>query len=212
MNTRTLHLLLTLTFWLVLTLVLLSALFALALPLLDEQLLTSWQVQLAETTKTEVILAGSETGLLLQTTQGELLLETSAFSLALSRALTILLAGGMVSAIIYFLRQLVADVSSGRPFSRRSASALQKTGYLLVTLPVVLFLEVFLRFYLFIPAASHNSEFNFTHIRLLSGSGNDVLIYPGFNITLLLAGCFVLVMARAFYVGAELQTDNDEII
>ncbi|MBV2130488.1 DUF2975 domain-containing protein [Arsukibacterium indicum] len=212
MRAKPLHLLLTLALWLVLTLVLLSAVFALALPLLDEQLLTSWQVQQAETSRASINLTGSETNLRLQIAKGELLLETSAFSLALSRALTILLLGGMVGAIIYFLRQLVADVTCGRPFSRRSASALQKAGYLLVTLPVVLYLEVFARFYLFIPGASQNSEFNFSHIRLLTGNGNDLLIYPGFNAGLLLAGCFVLVMANAFNIGAELQTDSDEII
>jgi hypothetical protein len=212
MSAKPLHLLLTLALWLVVAITTLTALVALALPLLDEQLLTSWQVQLTATTAAEVVLAGSQAGLMLQVEQGELLLTTSGFSLALSRALTILLLGSMVSAIIYFLRQLVANVSSGRPFSRQSAQALQNAGYLLVALPVVLAVEVFARFYLFIPDARSNSEFGFSHIRLLTGTDSDLLIYPDFNAGLLLAGCFVLVMARAFNIGAELQTDSDEII
>lgn len=212
MSAKPLHLMLTLALWLVVAITMLSALVALSLPLLDEPLLTSWQVQLATTTEAKVLLNNGQSALLLQPEQGTLLLETRAYSLALSRALTILLIGSMVAATIFYLKRLVTAITAGRPFSQHSSHALQKAGYLLVALPVMLFLEQIVRFYLFVPDASDNSEFGFISLRLLSGSGTDLLIYPAFNIGLFAVGCFVLVIARAFIIGNELQTDSDEII
>lgn len=190
----------------------LAIVFAIALPLLNEPLLTTWSVSIDSDQPLALANAMPNTAWTIEQNQGTLSVDTTAIGLGLSRALYILVLWGIIVAIIWYLRRVVDDVRHERPFNVRSSQYLKRAGYLLVALPLWLFIEEFVRFYIFVPNAMDISEYKFTHIQLLTESKAEVAIYPDFNIGILIAGLFVLVIAKAFEIGMELQRDSDEII
>lgn len=212
MTARSLYFLLTLSLVISALIAVLTMVIAIALPILNEPLLTTWQVSYDPELYNSVIDPAPITAWSLEPSQGVLSVGTTAWELGVSRALNILVVWGIVVTIICNLRRVVGDVRSERPFNLNSAQYLKRAGYLLIALPIWLFLEVFIRFYVFMPDATDVAEFRFTHIRLLTEGSAGMNIYPDFNVGLLIAGVFVLVIARAFEIGIELQRDSDEII
>ncbi|MHC9511975.1 DUF2975 domain-containing protein [Kangiella sp. M94] len=212
MTARSLYLLLTIALIISMAIAIGATVVAVALPILNESLLTTWSVYI-DVTPTQVFsYPASNTTWTIEPSQGVLSVGTTAWELGVSRALNILVLWGVIVTIICYLRRVVGDVRSERPFNLNSAQYLKKAGYLLIALPIWLFLEVFIRFYVFMPDATDVAEFRFTHIQVLTEGDAGMSIYPDFNVGLLIAGVFVLVIARAFEIGIELQRDSDEII
>ncbi len=213
MTARSLYLLLTIALIISMAIAIGATVIAIALPILDEMLLTTWTVAI-DVAPSQVITHYTPPGTswTIEPSQGVLSVGTTAWGLGVSRALNILVVWGIVVAIICYLRRVVGDVRSERPFNMNSAQYLKRAGYLLIGLPIWLFLEVFIRFYVFMPNATDVSEFRFTHIQLLTEGDAGISIYPDFNVGLLIAGLFIVVIARAFEIGIELQRDSDEII
>lgn len=212
MTARSLYFLLTTSLVISALIAVLTMVIAIALPILNEPLLTTWQVSFDSDLNNSVIDPTLNAIWTLEPSQGVLSVGTTAWELGVGRALNILVVWGIVVAIICYLRRVVGDVRSERPFNMSSTQYLKRAGYLLIALPIWLFLEVFIRFYLFMPNATDVSEFRFTHIRLLTEADTTMSIYPDFNVGVLIAGLFILVIARAFEIGLELQRDSDEII
>ncbi len=198
MTARSLHFLLTFSLVIAILVTAFTMVFAIALPIVNEPLVTTWPVSIDAAQIETGLYTAPNTPWTIEQTQGVLSVETTALSLGLSRALNILLVWGMVIAIIWYLRQVVGDVQNERPFGQSSAQHLKKAGYLLIALSVWLSFEVFIRFYLFMPNALDVSDYKFTHIRLLTESDAGVSIYPDFQIGFLVAGLFILVIANAF--------------
>ncbi|PWK43591.1 DUF2975 domain-containing protein [Pleionea mediterranea] len=211
MSARVLLLFLTLSVVLTVAVTMISAVAAIALPLLNESLLTSWSVVSGQGSEAVMVAEASQSSSV-ELTEGVLTVSTTTITFGFIRAMNILLVGGVVTAIIWSLRQVVSDIQSGRPFNSSSIRYLRRTGYLLALLPAWLFMEVFIRFYMFSPSAVSKADFYMTHIKFLTEDGAQYFIYPDFDMGYLVAGMFVLVIAQAFKVGHDLQLDSDEII
>lgn len=212
MTARSLYLLLTIALIISMAIAIGATVIAIALPILEEMLLTTWTVAIDVAPSQVITQSTSGTSWTIEPSQGVLSVGTTAWELGVSRALNILVVWGIVVAIICYLRRVVGDVRSERPFNMNSAQCMKRAGYLLIGLPIWLFLEVLIRFYVFMPNATDVSEFRFTHIQLLTEADAGISIYPDFNFGLLIAGLFIVVIARAFEIGIELQRDSDEII
>lgn len=208
MTAKPLYQLITLALALTVLITLGTSVFALVMPLLDEQLLTTWQVTFDDTSVSTI---ASEHGWLLASDQGQLSIETSSFGFALSRAVTILLIGGLIIHTLCWLREFIGTLSEGRPFQQNTPSLLKRLGVTMLVIAAVLYLEVFARFYLFIPNATDIAEFFFVYIKAATPEG-VFFIYPNVQWGLIVGGLFVLAIAQAFSLGVTIQTENDEFI
>ncbi|PTB84713.1 hypothetical protein C9928_00745 [Pseudidiomarina aestuarii] len=208
MTAKPLYQLVTLALALTVLITLGTSIFALVMPLLDEQLLTTWQVVFDESSVTTVV---SEQGWALASNQGQLSIETNSFGFALSRAVTILLIGGLIIHTLCWLREFIGTLSTGRPFQQNTPTLLKRVGVTLLVISAVLYLEVFARFYLFIPNATDIAEFAFIYLKVSTSEG-VFFIYPNVQWGLIVGGLFVLAIAQAFSLGVTIQTENDEFI
>lgn len=187
------------------------AIVAIALPIFDEHLLTTWQVTFAnaETSYHEVLPAG-EWGL--EGNQGTLYIQTEGFGFAASRALTILLIGGLIGYALCGLRLFVSDLLTDRPFKVSTPKLLKQVAISLIALAALLYIEVIARFYLFMPDALNIADFYITHIKVSPANSESFYIFSSFYWGLVIAGLFLLAISKAFTLGLSLQTENDEII
>lgn len=187
------------------------ALVAIALPAFDEHLLTTWQIELANSGASyHDILPAGKWGI--ERNQGTLYIQTSGFGFAISRALTILLIGGLISYSLFGLRQFVSDLRTDRPFKASTPKLLKKVGTSFIALAVLFYIEVIARFYLFMPNATDIADFYVTHIKVSPPDTPVFSILPSFYWGLVIAGLFLLAISKAFALGLSLQTENDEII
>lgn len=187
------------------------AIVAIALPFFGEHLLTTWQIQLSNTGESFYdVLPAQEWGV--EHDQGTLYIQTSGFGFAISRALTILLIGGLISYALCGLRQFMNDLQTERPFKITTPTLLKKMATSFIALAVLLYVEVIIRFYLFMPDAFEIASFYVTHIKVSPAHGESFYIFGAFYWGLLAAGLFLLAISRAFTLGLSLQTENDEII
>ncbi|SNY44898.1 Protein of unknown function [Arsukibacterium tuosuense] len=211
MTANTLYRLTHLSLAITLILTLITAIIALALPFFDEHLLSQWQIELANSAgPNEAELTANEWWIVKN--QGMLTMQTSGVGLAISRAVTILLVGGLISYALYGLRGFFAGLRSERPFQASTPALLKKVGYSFIALAIVLYLEVPARFYLFIPDAADIADYYGTHIKVSPPAAEAFFIIPTLHWGLIVAGIFLLAIARAFALGLSLQTENDEII
>lgn len=208
MTAKPLYQLVTLALALTVLITLGTSIFALVMPFLDEQLLTTWQIVFDESSATKVV---SEQGWALASNQGQLSIETNSFGFALSRAVTILLIGGLIIHTLCWLREFIGTLSAGRPFQQNTPALLKRVGVTLLAISAVLYLEVFARFYLFMPNATDIAEFFFVYIKTSTPEG-VFFIYPNVQWGLIVGGLFVLTIAQAFSLGVTIQTENDEFI
>lgn len=211
MTARGLYSFLTLGLVVSIAITLVAALIAIILPLVDEPLLTTWPIEFLPN-DTQPLQLEDNTLWNLELNQGLLSIETSGLLLGFYRALEILIGWGMVVTLICYLRTVTGGVSSGRPFTTDTSGSLKRAGLVMVGLSIWLYVSTFIRFYLFVPDAIQLSEFKWTHINFAEESGVQFSMVPDLNIGLIVAGCFVLVLAKAFEIGLELQRDSDEII
>ncbi|MDV6316693.1 DUF2975 domain-containing protein [Idiomarina sp. HP20-50] len=188
-----------------------TSVFALLLPYFDEHLLTTWQIELSHSAQSfNAVLKAGEWGI--EKNQGVLFIQTSGFGYAISRAITILLIGGLVTYALYSFRTFAGDLQSERPFQASTPDLLKKMGLSLIALAALLYIEVVTRFYLFIPNATDIADFYVTHIKVSPPDTETFFIFPGVEWGLIIAGVFLLAIAKAFALGLSLQTENDEII
>lgn len=185
--------------------------FALALPYFGEHLLTTWQIEFEHSTEAfNVVLNANEWHI--AKSQGVLFIQTAGFGFAMSRAVTILLIGSIVVYALYHLNEFVGDLRSDRPFRASTPDLLKKVGLSLIVLAILLYIEVLIRFYLFIPNATDIAEYYVTHIKVSLPNTETFVIFPDVQWGLVVAGIFLLTIARAFTIGLSLQTENDEIV
>lgn len=211
MTARGLYSFLTLSLVVSIAITVVAALIAIVLPLVDEPLLTTWPIEFVANDTQPLQLDGSADWKT-ELNQGLLSIETTGLFLGLYRALEILIGWGMIVTLICYLRTVTGGVSSGKPFTTDTSGSLKRAGLVMIGLSIWLYMSTFIRFSLFVPDAMQLSEFKWTHINFAAESGMQFSIVPDLNIGLIVAGCFVLVLAKAFEIGLELQRDSDEII
>lgn len=184
---------------------------SLALPFFDEHLLTTWQIELEKSREPyKAVLTAGEWGV--EKNQGVLFIQTSGFGYAISRAITILLIGSVVSYTLYGLREFIDGLRSNRPFQSSTPALLKKLGFSLIALAALFYIEVITRFYLFMPNATDIADFYVTHIKVSPPDTPVFFIFPSFYWGLVIAGLFLLAISKVFTLGLSLQTENDEII
>lgn len=187
------------------------ALIAVALPFFGEHMLTTWPIEFANSGASyHDVLPAGKWGI--ESNQGTLYIQTSGFGFAISRALTILLIGGLISYALCGLRQFMNDLQTDRPFKISTPTLLKKVATSFIALAVLLYVEVIIRFYLFMPDAFEIASFYVTHIKVSPAHGESFYIFGSLYWGLLAAGLFLLAISRAFTLGLSLQTENDEII
>lgn len=187
------------------------ALVAIALPIFDEHLLTTWKISFANSgTSYHGVLPAGEWGL--ERNQGTLYIQTEGFGFAVSRALTILLIGGLISYALCGLRLFVSDLLTERPFKVSTPKLLKKVATSLIALAALFYIEVIARFYLFMPDSFEIATFYITHIKVSPTNSESFYIFSSFYWGLVIAGLFLLAISKAFALGLSLQTENDEII
>ncbi|AVJ57042.1 hypothetical protein C5610_12565 [Idiomarina sp. OT37-5b] len=187
------------------------AVVAIILPALGEHMLTTWHIEFASSAGSyHDVLPAGKWGI--ESNQGTLYIQTSGFGFAISRALTILLIGGLISYALCGLRQFMNDLQTDRPFKISTPTLLKKVATSFIALAVLLYVEVIIRFYLFMPDAFEIASFYVTHIKVSPAHGESFYIFGSFYWGLLAAGLFLLAISRAFTLGLSLQTENDEII
>jgi hypothetical protein len=126
------------------------------------------------------------------------------------RVIDVIISGGIVIFTLYILRQFFRNMFGDRPFSHQSTAKLSIVGVLLILFPVWQLTRSFawqsILFHFTGPTPKvipmFGSRFSETQWRIL----------PEVDPFIALVGLVLLVMAKAFRIGTEIQQDNDEIV
>ncbi len=142
--------------------------------------------------------------------EGELTLTSSSLAATLLRVLDVALTGGFWIALTGLLRRFTRHASGGRPFTPATARQLTWTGLLLLAFPLWELIRSAL--WQLIVVMEQPLSGRLIHTFTTAPAPDAISLLPEFSPGLAVAGLVLLVIARAFAVGVEVQRDSDEIV
>lgn len=131
----------------------------------------------------------------------------------LGQLLDVLLSGGLLLAILFRLRRLVAAIADGRPFEPDTVRSLRLIGWTLIALNIWAWLRMLVLPLMLIPHLALSSGWRLAPA-LSRGSPGEHLARIDAHLSMvpLLVGAIVLVLAEAFRHGQRLREDNEAIV
>jgi len=188
----------------------LAAAFAVVAPLVGQPLDTGFSVACTGDAGRGCV---AETGLAearLTLDRGDLTLAAPSPAATLLRVADVGLTGGFWIALIWLLRRFSRHVGTGRPFSRETTRQLGRAGVLLLVFPVWELVRS--AFWQAIVVLQQPEGGILIHTFADAPQSGAVRLLPEFSPGLAIAGLVLLVIARAFSIGVEVQRDSDEVV
>ena len=131
----------------------------------------------------------------------------------LGQLLDVLLSGGLLLAILYRLRRLVAAIASGRPFERDTVRSLRLVGWMLIALNIWAWLRMLVLPLMLIPHLALSGGWRLAPALSRGSLGEHLVrIDAHLSIVPLLVGVVVLVLAEAFRAGRLLREENEAFV
>ncbi|MEH6663507.1 MAG: hypothetical protein V7678_01540 [Brevundimonas sp.] len=141
---------------------------------------------------------------------GSLALSAPSLEATVLRAVDTILTGGFWIALIALLRRFTLHVSGGRPFAVEAPRQLTWAGGLMLVFPLWELARSAL--WQAIVLSRQPDSGPLVHTLAAAHPSGAVRLLPEVSPGLALAGLVLLVIARAFAIGVEVQRDSDEVV
>jgi hypothetical protein len=210
MSSRVLSLLLSLALLLAILATLITGAFAIVAPMVGQPLETGFSVACADGPSSACSVSREAGPATLRLDRGDIVLPAATADATLLRIVDVALTGGFSIAVIWLLRRFSRDVAGGRPFTRTATRSLTWSATLLMVYPLWQMLRSGL--WQLIVLARQPEGGPLIHTFATAHEASSLRLLPEFSAQLLLAGLILLVVARAFAVGVEVQRDSDAVV
>ncbi|KGE70834.1 hypothetical protein [Spirochaeta lutea] len=184
--------------------------FVIISPRIDQALITGFTVEKMGVGSALPMVSRIDSEAAMTAVQGQLTIVIPGFLAGLLRVIDVVLTGGLWIGLMWIMRRFFKALGSDRPFSRETTRELFWGGILLMGLPVWQLLSSLAWQVLLMDRIAPDTTI--TTMLGAAGSETQWRVLPEIDPGLALAGLVLLVMAKAFRLGMEIQQDNDEIV
>lgn len=185
--------------------------FALVAPLVGQTLDTGFAVAAGDEFARVIPLPAADSAgeMTLRIDRGDLVLPFGTFAANVFRVIDVVATGGFWIAVIFLLRRFCREAASARPFSRASVRLLSLSGLLMLVFPVWQGVRSLVWQGLVL---AHHDDGLLVHSFARTPEGGALRLLPDLDPAVAIAGLVLLVVARAFRTGVEVQRDSDEVV